>query len=1108
MADPFKQLEAQSADPFAALEAAQSTRASDPFAGLEKKKPTILDLPSRVLEDIKASEVIPPVLRALAHVGRTPVLPGGIEAVSGEFQAEEGRLRELLPTERLPGRVPRTGTEAILSSAIRRLPAAPLITAATLPVAAATAALPPALGIIAATTAAAGTEGFIGSVAEQSQEGQVSLTRAVDEGLTGLMFGPLVSVLPLGIHGARAAIKARRHAKLLASLEGASVPISEASPAPATTQTLTQGLEQMQIAEAKMRARLGKLGEAQDLRVSKLGKLSTRESQAIDGLSQRAAQTESRTSARIQKLDEQIATLENDPTAATRLGEKQSILDAERLTLLDKLEELRLEPTPLEAQFSRIKAIESRLLDISEESSDLQLGANLAHLDKNVVIGKLKQRQLQIIQAGQKELEHTSGNLIKKQKKLVAQKDQIWDRILEKQAPDSEFDRLTKELQDNLDKQVLIQDAQKKFKFITPTTGVTQDVFSANPIEEAVSRALRQVDKVDQLLEKGVISDTTAEVLRKAEFNNALAIQGINADKVTGLKPVPLNGWLDPLTEWSLFQRKSGIRTGEFAEKAAQQTEALKVFGAQQLDRALEARQALTKLGFSKDEISRHLLYFEFDGTFNPTAAKITDPSGKVKLDIPQYTGVFEVNPELLKQAQPLFAALRQQLTELGEIAGIPLLPRFLPLRKLSRPGTPQASLSGISDPTFQQARTSGALIPGVHETDFDTLFIQYVREVGRARTLGPVLEDGLRILNTLQLAGRTGEISKFRKYLGQVLGVSDETQMAQLFGERIYKLNKQSVDEILKFAPDPEAALTELSEAAKRASYSNLVGINPISNALNYFQPEMTLAVETSQKAVQTTKIALLVDKKLSQEVNGLLKFTLADGIESLQEVINRAPKSAAARALNFINIPSEFISKHIMGKIERRNRRLALATGLRVWNSGNKEELLSRLTVGQQSFIRSAFLQGGDQAARQAYAIILSNRSNFIYNVANKPEVLMGKLGRQIPFTTYARGILSRGIEDLVSGKYKQFAKRVALPLTMLTLYGMLTGEELEGQDPVSTVLGLARPSIAPHISAPLEAVRKRSLGAGIERGADILVGPYAIGKKAVKLYNKLAR
>ena len=138
--------------------------------------------------------------------------------------------------------------------------------------------------------------------------------------------------------------------------------------------------------------------------------------------------------------------------------------------------------------------------------------------------------------------------------------------------------------------------------------------------------------------------------------------------------------------------------------------------------------------------------------------------------------------------------------------------------------------------------------------------------------------------------------------------------------------------------------------------------------------------------------------------------------------------------------------------------------------WNKGGQQAIdsllkESALTTAQREMVSKAFISGGIKNARDLYSLLITQRVNFTYSVADKPELLRSTIGKLFPFTTYARNILARNAEALAEGKPLNIAKQIVYPLSMLAAFDAFTGRSLPGGFlPAESVIDLASRGISP--------------------------------------------
>jgi hypothetical protein len=138
--------------------------------------------------------------------------------------------------------------------------------------------------------------------------------------------------------------------------------------------------------------------------------------------------------------------------------------------------------------------------------------------------------------------------------------------------------------------------------------------------------------------------------------------------------------------------------------------------------------------------------------------------------------------------------------------------------------------------------------------------------------------------------------------------------------------------------------------------------------------------------------------------------------------------------------------------------------------WNRGGNQgvnSLLSQsaLTTAQKEMIGRAYASGGIKNARDLYSLLITQRVNFTYSVADKPELLRSTIGKLFPFTTYARNIMARAAEAYTEGQKVQLLKQVAYPVAMLAAFDAFTGRSLPGGFlPAESVMDLTSRGISP--------------------------------------------
>lgn len=619
-------------------------------------------------------------------------------------------------------------------------------------------------------------------------------------------------------------------------------------------------------------------------------------------------------------------------------------------------------------------------------------------------------------------------------------------------------------LRENLIRQEQIKQAVVDNKVVVHSKVDWDRMFGSTSTPEVIhAEALARAKQVDQLVEQGMVPADKAGQLRVAVYQETLGANGI---KPVSEKMSKYN-ILGELFRYGQIQKKTGVPTGDTAQNF--------VFTFTKASNNLAEQKGIISEIVAplknKDSLVSDLQYFrtQADGSvqFDPSALYVPG-----KVNIP--ATVKQFTPE---EAQVL-SQLRGYLDATADRLNVPKLPGYIPIREVSS-DVMKSSIDSTLNPALLRARTSGEFIPGAHETDFFKLMDRYLRETNKAEFIAPALDEGIATLNQLRLSGLPKEAEVFKKYMIDMFHLDGEKEVAQLFGAHLLKANREDIAAFVKMLPDPDSAMKQISDAGTRGVYVNLVGTNPASITKQYMQGPMIGSIELGPTwAASGMKDSLDVFTKAGKEriasAKKILKASLADNFQQLDEQFSNAPTNQIAKAIDFINKPGSFIANHTMGAGEVANRLGSILGAENKWNfywqnggPASIQKLLSQsaLTTAQKSLVSKSFMSGGMENARDIYALLMAQRINFTYSMADKPELMRSTLGQMFPFTTYTRNILARAAEAVAEGKPMDLAKQIITPLLFMTGFTALTGYNLpRGSYPMSGALDLIERGITP--------------------------------------------
>jgi len=837
------------------------------------------------------------------------------------------------------------------------------------------------------------------------------------------------------------------------------------------------------------------LKDAEDNISKQTGKLIEREMAAkeraatkIDRLSQESAKATANREDAILKAKNKLSTFDNTIEDPTVFNNKVSELEAQRVSSLQRIQELDQEIMALDqtADITKISRLEGQILaernkitDIYSQINDINVSRGMSRDQRLIARQQLQAQTDEAIRSANLAEKQAQGRLskeaVKINKDLQAERIRLLRQLQQKRAMRQDLNPIADKLRTNLLEQEQIKQAIKN-----TAIGVDQNIDwartfgSTNTPEQVHLRALEQAKLVDDLVKSGFVKSEFADSLRQSVYSEVLKVNGI---KMKTEKLSRFN-FLTETFRWSKVQRRSGIPTGESVQKTIWALNQGKNLQNEYKALLQKPIALLKKSGIDLDEQTRILQYFEKleDGRviFNPSES--TDAT---KLLVPAYQG-----PQLTAEQIQAFSQLRDIFDSLAYEAGVPRLKRYVPIRELPEyMGIAKGSAEAKLHPSVEYARTSGQLVQGVHETNIVTLSERYLREVANKKFIGPALEDAVETLNQLHLSRLVDESKAYSEWIYDVFNLNAVKNASEVLGT--YKLNqiKPEVDAFIKALPETEGALKQIYDALTRAMYVKMVGINPSTWVKQFLQFPTMGSIELGERwTASGTRDALnlsLSGKERIANARKILRASLIQNGPLLESEFSKAPTNAIAKGIDFLNAPARKVARRTMEKGEEFNR-LQSVLGAQnkfsyYWERGGEggiQRLLeeSALTTTQKQMVSRAYLSGGVENARDVYSLLITQRINFAYGLADTPALLRSEFGRLFPFLTYGRNILTRGAEAISEGRYGKLAELVYKPLMMLAAFAGTTkaitgkGRTLPpGSEPFEAVTDIANYGVA---------------------------------------------
>lgn len=850
-----------------------------------------------------------------------------------------------------------------------------------------------------------------------------------------------------------------------------------------------------------------------DDKMASLKKLVSKQKLAEDKLVLKAAQIEDRIHSKIKGIDEELSQASQvDLSNMDSINAQMSRLDAKRLDLQDRIDRINAEVfDPLsvpatgkgasdetradvarlafqkkkDSQINKLQKQLTDVIDLQNNYRTIEMGASddLRKLNMQSLRDKLSRQKSKLELQQRVELNKVSDDWdslaatwLKKRKQLAKMIDA---KDVENTADQfAEVDEALKRLQDF--KQKL------SFTYKTIPEKITARTWSDTL---AVDLAREQAMKVDQLVKLKIIPKEQAAPLTDFIFNNTLKLQGYIPKNQWVIPPQLRNAVLNATNSMNSVQRKTGVRTGETALKATQAIPQMQNYTARQLDTIQPAVKNLQNMGYSNQEITRVLQYFETapDNSIRFTPAALEVPGTRIPAWNPEA-------PVPSQEAQQNFMLLRRWLNDLAEENKIAFRQRYVPIMAevIDEGGTVKTGVRSISTPAFEQIRKVGELIPGVTETDIEKIALRYTKNIARSKFARPVLKDAYDQVTMLRLMGQNTAAKAMEDYVVDVFNLKNVDDFQRAFVANTFEDTLPYLNRAMKAADLNEAqqvtAISQFFDALQESAAVNLAGVNPRVWMLQALQPEATLAPLVNFRRVEQARLAVTkLPLEEQSRMNRLLTASVADDLEVLEGFSGTKIEASIPKLITTLNKPSKYIASKVMGGMEQYNRKIGVKAADilfdEAWNAGQTAGLeriaFKHLNESQRNFVRTAFQQGGKDSARDAFAVLITNQANFIYNIADKPKILRNDLLRRMLFTTFSRGVFNQMATSLEEGRMASLASQIVRPLMLQAVLaggtGALLGKSVivPGLNPIDSVTGLFSTEIRPGPLLPFTTV-----------------------------------
>jgi hypothetical protein len=694
----------------------------------------------------------------------------------------------------------------------------------------------------------------------------------------------------------------------------------------------------------------------------------------------------------------------------------------------------------------------------------------ITKMDQQTAVAEKKAQELATIRQQKAQSLQNEYELQLKQKTVARQK--LTDSL--ETLPQSKVEAFVDEIS-NLDDQVSALETQIEgltIKYKTIPKVVTS---LTNSAQQATALATKTVQNLQNFVKLGVITEEQFQKMAPGVAQEVAKLQGVIPKSQWLFEAQSIRSFIDPISTFNRMQQRTGTKAGSITEEIVTVKPQSQNYRAEKLASVADPIAKLNKMGIPDDQITQRLQYVESlpDGTmqFNPTAVDIKGTK------IPAWNP--DVPPPSQEELTELFK-LRKFFDDIAQEENVLKRGRYIPIRlKLEKSNYSGLSARNVANPTFEQARLSGELVPGVTETNIKTVLNRYVADVARSKYMKPALEKANTEIATLRLLGYQSEANLFEDSLIYAFSLKDADALRRAFAANVFKEHESLLKAAIKAGGINEEdaienAWTQLWDKFQESAAVNLAGINPRVWMLQAVQPESTLSALVGFTNVARARLKIL--KPTAEEANRygrLVKFSNAEGLDAIEGFSNANATASIPKLVDTLNKPAKFVASQVMGKTESYNRKLGIIAADIVfddaWAKGGTAALEGRafanLNGSQRELVREAFRTGGKEAAKDAFAVITTNRANMMYNVANKPKALQVQYLRRVLFTTYMRGIQSQVFDAVSEGRVGSLADLLVQPLLLNSILASFTGGTvISGMQPLSSLAGIKQLDLTP--------------------------------------------
>lgn len=612
--------------------------------------------------------------------------------------------------------------------------------------------------------------------------------------------------------------------------------------------------------------------------------------------------------------------------------------------------------------------------------------------------------------------------------------------------------------------------------------------------EDAQRAAKEEMERLGKKGRPGKLED-----LQEKYYKQARGEAGI-VETPDSLAP-GFNSAKDTTAGMNDVQRKTGVEVGSYTQKLVEKEFEMshKLSSLEESFDFKGVEKLLKRRGISGEKAYDLLHYVESGPNgprWNPSAYEFKNAKGKVEDTIPAFKGA-QPSPDVL---QGLFQ-LRQAYDRMHQIAQVPgRLERYVP--RISK--IPE--ITGMSSRgNFMRAKNTRSWKDVPLEKNLWKVTEGYKRQLAKDQIFtDDLINEGTQYATQLRLLGKEGVATQLEKTIAKTMGLGSKENLTELQVDAILKMNEKELDQVRKnLGLDPPGWKKFLKEMRSQISYS-FFGLKPRNWIANALQPELSGWPEVGTLNSLVARFGRMkptkADKALLKEVTPRLRAAHFDPTDNFS-----APaKNIIAKAFRAPGVPG----MKMLEIFDTTGREISfLAARRQFLKAKNTKGIMKDLLESEQQIVNDMLRTKGREAAAKEYGIIRSHRIMSRYSRTNRPAMLSGPVGENIPFTTYNRGELGKMVEDVRRGHYKQLAKRLVYPMLIAGTAGLVSGDIKTALyfHPFFSIFGLLQAGLSPIFGGGIVEGAQKGGVKGALKGAASLTATTALPLKIMKANKK---